>query len=104
MILKEGSRGEEVKKLQTSLNLKADGIFGSQTKSKVIEFQKENKLTPDGIVGPKTWEMIGLDTDQTSISIETEYVTSNGLNINACDMETHEYPGFPTDLQAQWML
>ena len=31
-------------------------------------------------------------------------VTSNGLNIKACNMETHEYPGFPTDLQAQWML
>ena len=31
-------------------------------------------------------------------------VTSNGLDIKACDMETHEYPGFPTDLQAQWML
>jgi UDP-N-acetylglucosamine 1-carboxyvinyltransferase len=31
-------------------------------------------------------------------------VTSNGLDIKACDMETQEYPGFPTDLQAQWML
>ena len=31
-------------------------------------------------------------------------ITSNGLDIKACDMETHEYPGFPTDLQAQWML
>ena len=31
-------------------------------------------------------------------------VTSNGLDIKACNMETHEYPGFPTDLQAQWML
>ena len=31
-------------------------------------------------------------------------VTSNGLDIKSCDMETHEYPGFPTDLQAQWML
>ena len=31
-------------------------------------------------------------------------VTSNGSDIKACNMETHEYPGFPTDLQAQWML
>jgi UDP-N-acetylglucosamine 1-carboxyvinyltransferase len=31
-------------------------------------------------------------------------VSSGGKNISACNMETNEYPGFPTDLQAQWML
>lgn len=32
-----------------------DGIFGNATKNAVIEFQKQNNLTPDGIVGPRTW-------------------------------------------------
>ena len=43
----------------------------------------------------------GIDIIEDKKSIT---VTSNGLDIKACNMETHEYPGFPTDLQAQWML
>lgn len=35
-------------------NTGADGIFGNNTKSATIEFQKANGLEPDGIVGPKT--------------------------------------------------
>ena len=45
---------------------------------------------------------------QSSIDIKIEkdsiLVTSTGSDIKACNMETNEYPGFPTDLQAQWML
>jgi hypothetical protein len=52
--LKLGSRGEEVKCLQTILNILSDGIFGPITKSSVINFQKSNNLVPDGIVGPIT--------------------------------------------------
>lgn len=56
MILKVGSKGKEVIELQTLLGIKnPDGIFGKITEQKVIEFQKKNKLTPDGIVGSKTW-------------------------------------------------
>ena len=43
----------------------------------------------------------GIDIIEDKKSIT---VTSNGLDIKACNMETNEYPGFPTDLQAQWML
>jgi peptidoglycan hydrolase-like protein with peptidoglycan-binding domain len=32
----------------------ADGIFGAETKSAVIAFQKREQLQPDGLVGPKT--------------------------------------------------
>ncbi len=32
-----------------------DGTFGSQTQQAVISFQRDNGLTPDGIVGPVTW-------------------------------------------------
>ena len=82
MLLKQGSRGSEVKKLQEALGLSADGIFGSGTKSAVIKFQKENKLSADGIVGPATWEAIGIDTDQDSAAEETEYTTKDGLVID----------------------
>ena len=56
--LKKGSRGAEVKTLQQKLNLVADGIFGSLTEEAVKEFQKNNGLTVDGIVGQKTWEKL----------------------------------------------
>lgn len=58
MILKEGSKGEDVKKLQSKLGLSADGVFGKNTSEAVKNFQTKNGLTPDGVVGPKTWEVI----------------------------------------------
>lgn len=58
MLLKEGSKGEDVKKLQEKLGLNGDGTFGPKTTEAVKSFQLKNALTPDGIVGPKTWETI----------------------------------------------
>ena len=58
MILKVGSRGEDVKKLQAKLGLGADGIFGKGTEDAVKSFQTKNGLNPDGIVGENTWKRI----------------------------------------------
>jgi UDP-N-acetylglucosamine 1-carboxyvinyltransferase len=59
-------------------------------------------------VEPKHMESVISLLRKSNIDIFEEkdsiIVTSNGLDIKACDMETHEYPGFPTDLQAQWMI
>ena len=55
MLLKIGSTGEDVKKLQTKLGLNADGSFGPMTETKVKEWQAANGLTADGIVGDGTW-------------------------------------------------
>ena len=60
-MLRTGSRGDAVRKLQEMLNTKGydcgsvDGIFGSKTKAAVLAFQKANGLGADGIVGPLTW-------------------------------------------------
>lgn len=61
-LLKQGSRGDDVKKLQALLALpdkERDGIFGSKTKAAVVAFQKSKGLTADGIVGPYTWDALG---------------------------------------------
>jgi putative chitinase len=58
MLLKVGSRGEDVKKLQQKLGLGADGIFGNGTEQAVKNFQTKNGLNPDGIVGEQTWQKI----------------------------------------------
>ena len=55
MLLKNGSKGEDVKKLQEKLGLTADGSFGPGTEAKVKEWQAANGLTPDGLVGDGTW-------------------------------------------------
>jgi hypothetical protein len=54
-----GAKGNHVKWLQWHLNqlgekLKIDGVFGKLTKAAVLKFQRTNKLTQDGIVGPIT--------------------------------------------------
>lgn len=58
MLLKVGSKGEDVKKLQSKLGLGSDGIFGRGTEEAVKAFQLKNGLTPDGIVGEQTWQKI----------------------------------------------
>jgi len=55
MLLKNGSNGDDVKKLQAKLGLVADGIFGPGTEIKVKEWQAANNLTADGIVGDGSW-------------------------------------------------
>ena len=61
--LKMGSVGPEVRELQQLLNkrgynLTVDGEFGKLTKASVMNFQRANGLTDDGIVGPKTWNKL----------------------------------------------
>lgn len=64
-MLRTGSRGDAVRKLQELLNAKGytcgsvDGIFGSKTYAAVLAFQKANGLGADGIVGPLTWGKLG---------------------------------------------
>jgi N-acetylmuramoyl-L-alanine amidase len=58
-ILKQGCKGDDVKDLQQKLKnlgyvMATDGIFGPGTKKCVIEFQKLNGLSSDGIVGAMT--------------------------------------------------
>ena len=61
--LKKGSKGEEVKKLQKRLNelgygLTVDGDFGQKTENAVKDFQGNNGLSVDGVVGEKTWKKL----------------------------------------------
>lgn len=69
VVLRRGSRGQDVITLQYLLNLISeyyptvpapvqDGIFGGGTRSSVIAFQQAMQLAPDGIVGPLTWQRL----------------------------------------------
>jgi putative chitinase len=70
MILKVGSSGDDVKKLQTKLGLDADGAFGPGTEKAVKAWQAANGLTADGIVGDGTWnKMFGADNTTSPATI-----------------------------------
>lgn len=66
MLLKIGSVGEDVKKLQTKLGLNPDGSFGAITEAKVKEWQALNKLKADGLIGDISWGIMFPGTIQTS--------------------------------------
>jgi len=80
MILKVGSKGEDVKKLQAKLGLGADGVFGSGTEAAVKKWQSSNGLTADGIVGEGTWtKMFG--TKQLITEPSTPIVNAGPLKL-----------------------
>ncbi len=76
---KFGSRGEEVEQIQLKLsslgyyNGDIDGIYGSATQSAVKQFQYDNGLVADGIVGEKTLAALGIKSDYGSYS-QNEYM------------------------------
>jgi hypothetical protein len=52
--LKNGSKGQAVKNVQTLLGIKADGSFGPGTTKAVQDFQKKSGLTTTGVVDQAT--------------------------------------------------
>ncbi len=94
MLLKIGSRGKEVKELQEFLDIQADGIFGKGTETAVKKWQSDNGLTADGIVGPATWDCMGIATTDNSEKI---YETENGLIVNRHFLPHGEYKSGPTN-------
>jgi putative chitinase len=68
MLLKLGSEGEDVKKLQIKLDVDPIGKFGPKTEAAVKGWQSEHGLTADGIVGDKTWGVIMGTSESTLVS------------------------------------
>lgn len=63
--IRQGSRGALVRYAQEKLYSKLypgvgaiDGVFGSKTAQAVRDFQRENGLVVDGIIGPRTWAVL----------------------------------------------
>jgi len=105
-LVKKGSRGDDVKRLQEALQISADGIFGPGTEAKVKEFQNKQGLTADGIVGRKTWEALqidDIDTDQHGSAWDAatdrddkleylgSYTTEDGLEIDRAYLDGDEF-------------
>ena len=68
MLLKLGSKGPEVQKLQTALGLNADGVFGAGTEKALKEWQEKTGLAADGIAGPATFQRLNLGPIEAPVS------------------------------------
>lgn len=85
---KYGSRGEEVRTIQTKLkrwgyyNGNVDGIYGSQTMEAVKKFQRKNGLTVDGIAGTKTLQAMGIYSSSGNSSSSNSSSSTNSSDLN----------------------
>lgn len=74
-ILKKGSKGDDVIALQHLLNVEGykvtiDGDFGSKTETAVKMLQKAHNLEQDGIVGAKTWAVLGVKPQNAPLNLK----------------------------------
>lgn len=114
MILKRGSRGKEVKVLQEYLNQNGSivaqtgpgspgretEVFGPATEAAVKRWQKVNGLKDDGIVGPITWNAMGLAT--TDLQEQKPNPTSGTLDIKRQFLPRGEFVAGPT--KKDWLF
>ncbi len=74
VLSKRGSRGSEVRQIQTKLKNwgyytgNIDGIYGKLTEEAVRKFQRYNNLTVDGIAGSNTLRAMGISSSSANTS------------------------------------
>ncbi|BAB05014.1 peptidoglycan-binding protein [Halalkalibacterium halodurans] len=88
VLLSLGATGDLVRSVQRQLNSNhynagvVDGIFGGQTQQAVMNFQRTNGLSVDGIVGRLTWDVL-FRNNTTTVSIPYPgYLISSGSSGN----------------------
>ena len=87
MLLKLGSEGEDVKKLQAKLGIEAIGKFGPKTDAAVKAWQSAHGLTADGIVGDGTWgKLFGTTTPAAPVTAAP--ITNSG-NLKLSKLKGH---------------
>lgn len=119
---KYGSSGSEVTEIQQKLQSlgfysgSIDGVYGTETKKAVTEFQKSCGLTPDGIAGTKTLTYLGLSSSSSgsnsygftqsevellarTISAESRGEPYEGqVAVGAVILNRIEHPSFPNTM------
>jgi len=89
MILKNGSKGDDVKKLQEKLGVEAIGTFGPKTEAAVKAWQKANGLKDDGIVGDATWSKLFGESAPVAAVVKEDVVIPSGGPLNLEKLKGH---------------
>ena len=89
MLLKNGSKGDDVKKLQEKLGVEAIGTFGPKTEAAVKAWQKANGLKDDGIVGDGTWSKLFGESAPVAAVIKEDVVIPSGGPLNLEKLKGH---------------
>jgi putative chitinase len=89
MLLKNGSKGDDVKKLQEKLGVEAIGTFGPKTEAAVKAWQKANGLKDDGIVGDGTWSKLFGESAPVVTVVKEDVVIPSGGPLNIEKLKGH---------------
>lgn len=91
MTLRKGSKGENVKKLQTKLGLVSDGNFGPITEGKLKEWQKKNGLSEDGIASLSILRLLGVVPDKSLAKkvIKEDVIVPKSSDIDLSKLKGH---------------
>jgi putative chitinase len=102
MLLKIGSTGDDVKKLQERLGLKADGSFGAVTEAKVKAWQQANGLKVDGVIGDISWKVLFPDASAPKVDAGTNANTSSTTGTGKSNLPFDKLKGaVPDNVLAQ---
>lgn len=90
-IRRNTSKSDSVVLLQSLLiksgyDISADGEFGPMTEAAVMDFQKENKLVVDGIVGQKTWRTLLSEEPENPVELKSRFLSEADLSNVAKDL------------------
>ena len=89
MVLKRGSSGDDVKKLQEKLGVETTGTFGPKTEAAVKAWQKANGLKDDGIVGNATWSKLFGEAKPKAEVIKEDVVIAPVGSLNIDKLKGH---------------
>ncbi len=101
-VFQVGNIGIAVNKMQAYMNvfqyfklisnrLDQDGVFGSDTKTSIQEFQKYAKLNVDGIVGENTWDAMIAQLKKLNVFPNVPVASSSYyLTIGSQDLSVYE--------------
>ncbi|NQY43347.1 MAG: N-acetylmuramoyl-L-alanine amidase [Legionellales bacterium] len=92
-LLRKGSKGPSVKKLQRLLKVTPDGDFGPKTEKAVIRFQllHEVDVAKLGFVNYETWTLLQLKRYTPEEAIDQDTDLSNQYYVTDYDQRIHKY-------------
>jgi peptidoglycan hydrolase-like protein with peptidoglycan-binding domain len=89
----EAVKWDAVTRLQAALHVTPDGDFGPETEAAIKRLQARHGLAADGVVGPATWNVVGVGGEQTLKPPPSALVQQQPANDAASATDPQNGPG-----------